>query len=118
MKIKRGDVVLADYPHSSGTGSKLRPVLVVQDDYYNKRIANVVVANITSNLKNAKDRAHYLIEAASPEGKRSGLRNDSVISCINLATIREDRIRNMIGDLSDRAMQEINECLKAALGLP
>jgi mRNA-degrading endonuclease toxin of MazEF toxin-antitoxin module len=73
MRVQRGDVVTAEYPHAQGTGSSVRPVLIVQADYDNQRIANVVVANITSNLRNASDPAHYLIETATPEGQRSGL---------------------------------------------
>jgi mRNA-degrading endonuclease toxin of MazEF toxin-antitoxin module len=93
MKVNRGDIVLADYPFASGGGSKLRPVLVLQDDYYNARIANVIVANITSNLKNRHDKGHFLIDVSTPEGAQSGLHGDSLVSCINLATIRADRIQ-------------------------
>ena len=35
MKAKRGDVVLAIFPHAAGTGAKKRPVLVIQSDSYN-----------------------------------------------------------------------------------
>ena len=117
MKVNRGDIVTADYPDSSGTGGKLRPVLVVQDDYYNARITNVVIANITSNLKNANDKAHFLIDVSSADGGQSGLHKNSIVSCINLATIRSDRIKSKIGRLSKQAMDEIEKCLKAALGI-
>lgn len=118
MRVQRGDIVTADYPNSSGVGSKVRPVLVVQDNYYNARITNVLVANITSNLKNANDRSHYLIDLSTPDGPASGLLRNSVVSCINLATLRVDRIQRRVGALSDQAMRQIDECLKAALGLP
>lgn len=118
MKVQRGDIIIAEYPSSSGTGGKKRPVLIVQDDYYNTRISNVVVANITSNLKNAGDKAHYLIDVSTPVGVQSGLNKNSVVSCINLATLLEDRLEKKIGDLPDTAMQEIGLCLKAALGIP
>ncbi|HMO84483.1 MAG TPA: type II toxin-antitoxin system PemK/MazF family toxin [Lacipirellulaceae bacterium] len=48
--MTRGDVILCRFPHARGTPPKLRPALVVQSDYYNSRIANVLVAGITSNL--------------------------------------------------------------------
>ena len=32
MKVQRGDVVLVDYPFSDGSGSKVRPTVVVQAD--------------------------------------------------------------------------------------
>jgi mRNA-degrading endonuclease toxin of MazEF toxin-antitoxin module len=41
--MKRGDIVLALFPHASGTPPKRRPVLVIQADYYNHKISNVLV---------------------------------------------------------------------------
>jgi mRNA-degrading endonuclease toxin of MazEF toxin-antitoxin module len=40
-----------------------------------------------------------------------------VISCINLATILDDRIDRAIGRLSAEAMSKIDECLAVALGI-
>lgn len=118
MNVIRGDIVIADFPHATGTQSTTRPVLVVQADYYNRRVHNVIVALITTNRRNAHDPAHFLIEVASPEGKQSGLAADSVVSCINLVTLIEDRIRRRIGNLPAESMTQVDNCLKAALGIP
>ncbi len=118
MKAKRGDVVLTVYPFASGTGSSRRPALVVQSDVENQRLRNTIVVQITSNLRRAREPTHLLIEVATPEGTRSGLLHDSLVSCINLATVHEDRIDKVIGSLSPQAMQKIDDCLRAALGLP
>ena len=32
MNVQRGDVVLVDYPYAAGGGTKVRPVLVIQND--------------------------------------------------------------------------------------
>jgi mRNA-degrading endonuclease toxin of MazEF toxin-antitoxin module len=66
--MKRGDVILAIVPHSSGTSSKNRPPVVVQSDYYNQRIRNVLVATVTSNLARQYDAAHLLIEVSTIDG--------------------------------------------------
>lgn len=115
--MKRGDVILCTFPHADTGPPKLRPALVVQDDYYNSRIANLLVAGITGNVKNAGDRAHHLIEVSTPDGQRSGLRKDSVVSCINLAVLPPRSVDRKIGELSAATMQRIDECLKAALGI-
>ena len=86
--MKRGDVILAFVPHASGTAPKSRPALVVQSDYYNTRIRNVLVATITSNLSRKGDAAHYFVDVSTPDGEKSGLKSDSLISCINIATLR------------------------------
>lgn len=118
MKVQRGDVLLAYYPFAIGTGGSRRPVLVVQNDHDNQRLHNTVVAQITSNLKRAKEPTHLLIEIGTPDGAASGLLHDSVVSCNNLVTIHESKIDKVIGHLPDVLMRQIDDCLKAALGLP
>ena len=116
MNIRRGDVVLADYTHAL-VGTSLRPVLVVQSDYYNQRLTNTIVAQITSTLKRASEPAHFAVDAATTEGRQSGLLRNSVVSCYNLNTINEQRIKRVIGSLSADMMEQIDACLRIALGL-
>jgi mRNA interferase MazF len=116
--MKRGDVFLAKVPHASGSAPKTRPVLVVQSDYYNRRIGNLLVATITSNLARRNDAAHRFIDVTTPDGQQTGLRQDSLVSCLNLAVIPVADVGAKIGELSDGLMREIDAALKAALGLP
>ena len=51
--MKRGDVVLADFPFQDTPGSKVRPAVVVQNDADNQSLANTVLAMITGNLTTA-----------------------------------------------------------------
>jgi mRNA interferase MazF len=50
IKCKRGDIVLAWFPHSDQATYKKRPALVVQRDGLNSGISQVVIAMITTNL--------------------------------------------------------------------
>lgn len=113
----RADVLIAAIPNQDGSPPKNRPVLVVQSDYYNQRIRNILVAQITSNLSRRGDPAHLLVDVSTPEGKQSGLRVNSLVSCINMSVLTQNDIRGKIGELSAPLMQQIDECLKAALGL-
>ena len=115
--MKRGDVVLALFPHAAGTPAKRRPALVVQADYYNQRITNVLLAPITSNLARRGDAAHYLIDVATPEGQQSGLRQDSLVSCLNISVVPVSVVGPKIGELATPSMKLIDDCLKAALGI-
>jgi mRNA interferase MazF len=115
MSMKRGDVVLVHYPFSSGTGAKLRPALVVQNDRNNQRLTNVIVAAITSTTHRSGEPTQFLIEVTSAAGTQSGLVKDSVVTCENLATVEQNRVSRVIGSLPDEAMTLINECLKASL---
>jgi mRNA interferase MazF len=118
MNVRRGDIVLAFYPFASGAGAKKRPVLVVQNDRDNQRLTNTIVAQVTSNTRRAHEPTHLLIEVASAAGRQSGLLSDSVISCVNLATIHAGRIDRIIGSLPPSVMPRVDACLKAALDLP
>jgi mRNA-degrading endonuclease toxin of MazEF toxin-antitoxin module len=76
MTIQRGDVLKARFPHASGGRGKKRPVVVVQADIYNQRLRHVVVAQVTGNLAEKGDPASLFIEAASADGKATGLNRD------------------------------------------
>jgi len=115
MSFTRGDVVIALFPNADSSPPKARPVVVVQADIYNAKLQNLIVAAVTSNLKHATDPASVLIEIATPDGKATGLRQDSVVSCINIATISDTLVAKRIGQLSPSLLQKLNDALKVAL---
>ena len=108
---------MADFPFAAEGASKVRPVLVVQADFYNQRIENSLVAMLTTNLRNASDKAHFLVDISTREGQQTGLKQNSLISCTNVATLHESRFRRVIGHLPDSAMRQVDACLKAAFGM-
>ena len=118
MNVRRGDVVLVLYPFAAGMGSSRRPALVVQNDAENIQLHNTIVAQITTNLRRVAEPTHLLLAQGTAEGEQGGLLHDSVVSCINLATVYEDRIDRVIGHLPAAIMRRIDACLKVALGLP
>lgn len=118
MNVQRGEVVLVDYPYAAGSGTKVRPVLVIQNDRDNQRLRNTIVAQITSVRRRALEPTQLLIEIATPEGQQSGLRQDSVVNCVNLLTLDKGKVLRRLGRLPDSLVQKVNICLKAALELP
>jgi len=117
MSIKRGDVVLLDAPFLTRPGSKIRPMLVVQNDRNNARMGNTIVAVITTNLSRSHEATQVLIDVATPAGKQSGLLATSVVSCENLLTVRQAHVRRTLGTLPPELMQEVDEALVESLGL-
>ena len=118
MIVQRGDVALGRFPHAAGGRGKKRPIVVVQGDSYNQQLRHAIVAEITTNLSAASDPANMLIDITTPEGQATGLLHDSVVTCLHLVTMSEDRISKVIGKLSPAMLQLINNCLKVALGIP
>ena len=118
MKSGRGDVVLVSFPFASAAGAKLRPALVVQSDHNNRRLANTILVQITTNTSRAdKEATQVLVDPATPAGQSSGLLSRSAITCENIATVDSSKVLRKIGDLSAALMQQVNDALKASLAL-
>jgi mRNA interferase MazF len=117
MNVTRGDVVLVDFPFSQGGRSKVRPALVVQNNLDNARLLNTIVTQITGNVQRAGETTQVLVEISTPDGKQSGLQFDSVVNCLNLATIDKNHVLRRLGSLSAALMQIVNDALKSALEL-
>jgi mRNA interferase MazF len=117
MSWQRGDICLARFPHAAGGRGKRRPVVVVQADAYNRQLRHVIVAETTTNIAGASDPANLLIEIATTEGQATGLKQNSLVTCLHLVTMSTDRVGRKIGGLSAALLLKLDDCLKAALGL-
>ena len=118
MKVQGGDIVLVDFPYSDQTVGKVRPALVVQADRWNQRLDATILAGITSSRhRRVGAPTQYFIDISTTEGEQTGFRLDSVVQYEKLITFSQSRILRVIGRLSDSAMQEVDVCLKSALGI-
>src|SRR2546425_3584158 len=119
MSVRRGDIVLVDFPYSDQTGSKVRPALVVQADVWNQRLDDTILALITSSRhRRVGANTQLLIDISTGEGRQTGLRLDSIIQCENLITYDRALILRVLGSLTASMLSQIDDCLKAALGIP
>jgi mRNA interferase MazF len=110
-------VVLVDNPFSDRTGSKVRPCLVVQSDPLNARLDDTILVTITSRVRHVDQSTERLIDVTTPAGVQSGLLFDSAVQCHNILTVDSQFILRKVGSLPTDAMQQIDACLKDALGM-
>lgn len=115
MNPKRGDVVLVLFPDSNLQTAKRRPALVIQADNLQTGLPQTLVAMITSNMARAGHPSRITVLAASPEGRRMGLRLDSVVMTDNVATVFHAEIDRVIGHVPDD--QPYDTALRHTLGL-
>lgn len=114
MVIRRGDIWWADLPKPVGSGPGYRrPVLVVQADRFTRSsIRTVVVVILTTNLR---------LEAAPGNVKltsgNTGLPKDSVANVSQIATVDEQLLTNLAGQLPGRLMRQIEDGLRLVLDL-
>src|SRR4051812_49226402 len=96
--MKRGDVVIVDFPFSDGSGVKRRPAVIVQADILNRTLKDTVIASISTTAKGGI--THVLVDpAADPH---SGLRVSCGVRCEKLLVIEQRLIQGSTGYLSKR----------------
>jgi len=117
MSYSRGDVVILNAPFITRPGSKLRPMLVIQNDRNNSRMANTILATITTNISRAAEPTQVIIDISTSEGRQSGLIGTSVVTCENVLTAAQSQITRKIGALHPTLMQQVDDALKASLAL-
>jgi mRNA interferase MazF len=117
MSVRRGDIVLLQAPFTSRTGAKTRPMLVVQNDPNNARMANTILAFITSNTSRSSEPTQVLIDVHIDDGRLCGLRQTSVVSCENILTVVQADILQTIGSLPASLMAQVDAALKVSLAL-
>ena len=112
--VTKGDIVMVDVPYLDATSTVRRPALVVSDP---AQMLDVIIAGITSRIRNPLPRTHYVIDQHHPDWSVSGLRMDSAIRCDRLFTIDPVSLHRTIGHLSGRTLLEIDKRLKRALAI-
>lgn len=115
MVIERGEIWWADLPEPVGSSSGLpRPVLIIQSDKFNRsRINTVVIAIISTSLRLADSEGNVLLTA-----RQSNLPKDSVVNISQLFTIDESLLRDYVGALSAKKLEQIDNGLRLVLSLP
>jgi len=116
--MKRGDVVLANLPFIGASGSKVRPAIIVQEDALNRAIRETIIAEITSNLAHVSQPHQVLIDISTPDGAATGLLTNSAVRCNRLHLIPQADVQRVIGSLAASLMQQVEDALKSALGIP
>ena len=110
----RGEIwwVNLGIPYGSEPGFR-RPVVVIQDDSFNRsKINTVIVASITTNLNLAEAPGNVFLE----KGK-SGLSKDGVVNISQITTIDKKRLAEKVCVLSQSSMSEIDYGLKLILNI-
>ena len=112
--VKRGDIFYADLsPVVGSEQGGTRPVLIVQNDTGNRHSPTVIAAAITSQTGKARLPTQITIAGGSV-----GLTKDSVILQEQIRTIDKRRLREHMGRLDEKQMQQVDNAIKVSFGLP
>jgi mRNA interferase MazF len=112
--IERGQIWWADLADPAGSEPGYRrPVLVVQNDGFNRsRIRTIVAVVLTSNLRLVDAPGNVLIPA-----KASGLPKDSVANVSQIITVDRDFLSEPAGRLRGQLLKDVETGLRLVLDL-
>jgi len=100
---KQRDIVLTKFPFSNLTDFKVRPVLVLSKDSYNRRYADVVVCAITTNL----EETEYGITITTESLENGYLKLTSKIRVDAITNIDQDIVIKKIGILKKQIFKKV-----------
>ena len=112
-KYARGMVywaTLPRYEQNPNIQSGRRPVIIVSNNVANCLSNNVTIVPCTTNTEKRPDQPTHYIMSLNP-------REDSMVLAEDIITINKNLLENFMGMLDESIMKEIDECIKAALGL-
>ena len=120
-KYRKGDVVLVSFPYTTDDGqtqTKRRPAVLISNDFNNDRLDDVLLVPLTSNTSRAtREPTQVVVKMNSEEGKKGGLRLDSVIDCTVIATIPKTLLVSKIGEFPQEVMERVDQCLMIAMSI-
>jgi mRNA interferase MazF len=111
-EIKRGEIYWVDWNPSRGSEqSGLRPALIIQNNVGNKYSPTTIVAALTTAMEKPYP---FTVKV---KAKESGLPKDSVVNLSQIMTVDKTRLNDKCGELNETKMLEVNEAIKASLGI-
>ena len=111
--VKRGDIYYADLsPVVGSEQGGMRPVLIVQNDGGNKHSPTDIATAITSQINKATLPTHIELGA-----RTYGLSKDSVILLEQIRTIDKKRLKDRMGKLDDKLMNQVDNAIAVSFGL-
>ena len=115
MVIRKGSIYWVDF--SPGKGSEpsgRRPGLVLQSDVLNdSKINTVIMLSITSTMKFGELPGNVILRKGE-----ANLPKKCVINVTQIKSVDKSSVKEKIGTLSNKKMEEFHEGLKLVMGLP
>ena len=117
--LKRGDIISIDFGINVGREkSGIRPAIVLSDAVTNERSGNIIVAPTTAYIN--KIRSDGSVDLLPSQFILSNkfyrqLTRTSIVQLEDIRSVSKKRINNFLGDLSDKSLKQMDECLKKTL---
>ncbi len=111
--MRKGAIVLVQFPFTDYSSKKLRPALVVSVE--NKR--DLCVVFISSVVPSYLEKTDYVLKKDGEGFAESRLKKSSVIRVHKILTVDKGIVKGKLGDLPLVVMKEIEKRLRLVFGL-
>ncbi|MCE2505634.1 MAG: type II toxin-antitoxin system PemK/MazF family toxin [Nitrosopumilaceae archaeon] len=108
MTVQR-DIVLLPFPFSDLKQSKVRPVIVLSNDKYNKKYSDIVVVPLTSNLQ----KTDYDMLITNKNLEKGNLIADSRVKVDRIFSVEKKLIKMNIGKIDKQTFSKIRTLLSS-----
>ena len=113
LEIKRGSIVMVDFPLGNGSvQGGTRPAVVISNNKGNKFSPVLIVVPLTSRVKKYMP-THHTIEPSMI----NGLSKTSIALAEQIITVGKDMVRNIVGTLEEIDINFINRKVMTSLAL-
>ena len=102
--IEQRDLLLVPFPFSDQSGRKVRPVIVISNNEFNKHSDDALVIGVTSNI--SKDK--YTISLTNKDLEDGKLSTVCCIKAENVLKVERDLIIKKIGKVNQNVLNNIS----------
>lgn len=115
MKIRRGDIIVADLgQHETSIQSGIRPCIVVSNNMANRHSPVITVVPLTSKIR----KKEYLPTHVFLNGyENTALNCHSLALCEQITSVACSEILDVAGQVNERKMIEIGHAISIQCGL-
>ena len=110
--IYQRDVVLLSFPFSNLKSSKVRPVIVLSNNEYNRKSEDFIAVPLTTNLQ----LREYTILITNRELERGRLITDSKVKVDRIFSVEKRLVRMTIGRIKKEVHEKIKDIILELIG--
>jgi mRNA interferase MazF len=103
MNYSQGSIFLVPFPFSDLSGSKVRPVVVLSNDFFNLTSSDLIVCAITSK----KSKSQFIIPISNSSLKKGTLFKESYVKVENVKKIEKALLIKEIGSLTNSSFNKV-----------
>ena len=114
MGLKKGDIVVVNFPFDTFKRSKKRPAIVI---WAKEDLQAFTLIMITSKELDIQRKGEFIILCNHPEFFNTGLKVNSKVRAYRMATLHRSLILGKLGTLGKQLKKELDENIRVAFDL-